>query len=149
MYHHFNRVTTSFHATFRRCILYFSQIDNNHHRKKCLLNTLLEKSNFCPKNQFWKKTQHFHEFFTQIFFDNFSREIKVVNKTKKSKTTTFSRVFHPQKIDNFLGKSKLNFWTKNEDFEQCGSVKSKLVSNNLLNDKSWILRKLTYNFSLV
>ena len=28
------------------------------------------------------KTQtfvHFHEFFTQIFFDNFSREIKVVN----------------------------------------------------------------------
>ena len=23
--------------------------------------------------------QHFHEFFTQIFFDNFSREIKVVN----------------------------------------------------------------------
>ena len=28
---------------------------------------------FCPK------IQHFHEFFTQIFFDNFSREIKVVN----------------------------------------------------------------------
>ena len=24
-----------------------------------------------------------------------------------------------QKIDNFLGKSKLNFWTKNEDVEQC------------------------------
>ena len=23
--------------------------------------------------------QYFHEFFTQIFFDNFSREIKVVN----------------------------------------------------------------------
>ena len=23
--------------------------------------------------------EHFHEFFTQIFFDNFSREIKVVN----------------------------------------------------------------------
>ena len=37
----------------------------------------------------------------------------------KSKTTTFSRIFHPQKIDNFLGKSKLNFWTKNEDLEQC------------------------------
>ena len=26
-----------------------------------------------------QKPQHFHEFFTQIFFDNFSREIKVVN----------------------------------------------------------------------
>ena len=28
-------------------------------------------------------------------------------------------MFHPQKMDNFHGKSKLNFWTKNEDFEQC------------------------------
>ena len=23
------------------------------------------------------------------------------------------------KIDNFFGKSKLNFWAKNEDFKQC------------------------------
>ena len=37
-----------------------------------------------------------------------------LSTAKKSKTTTFSRVFHPKKIDNFLGKSKLNFWTKNE-----------------------------------
>ena len=70
--------------------------------------TLFEKSNFCPKIQFWQnpnifksfssnffwqffswdqscqqlkspKSKHFHEFFTQIFFDNFSREIKVVD----------------------------------------------------------------------
>ena len=41
--------------------------------------TLFEKSNFCPKIQFWQKTQHFHDFFTQIFFDNFFREIEVVN----------------------------------------------------------------------
>ena len=41
-----------------------------------------------------------------------------LSKAKKSKTATFSRVFHP-KIDNFHRKSKLNFWTKNEDFEQC------------------------------
>ena len=44
---------------------------------------------------------------------------------KKSKTTIFSRVFHPQKIDDFLGKSKLNFWTKNEDFEQCALKEEK------------------------
>ena len=44
-----------------------------------------------------------------------------LSTAKKSKTTTFSRVFHPKKIDNFLRKSKLIFWTKNEDFEQCGS----------------------------
>ena len=42
-----------------------------------------------------------------------------LSTAKKTKTTTFSRVFHPKKIDKFLGKSKLNFWTKNEEFEQC------------------------------
>jgi len=42
-----------------------------------------------------------------------------LSTAEKSKTTTFSRVFHPPKIDYFLEKSKLNLWTKNEDFEQC------------------------------
>ena len=37
------------------------------------------KVNFLYKNSILTKPQHFHEFFTQIFFDNFSREIKVVN----------------------------------------------------------------------
>ena len=44
-----------------------------------------------------------------------------LSTAKKSKTITFSRVFHPKKIDNFFGKLKLNFWTNNEDFEQCVS----------------------------
>ena len=98
--------------------------------------TIFEKSIFCPKIQFWPKTPK-----TQTFSPNFSREIKVDNSwkaenhniftsfppkifltiflvkwklssAKKSKTTIFSRVFHPKKIDNFLVKSKLNFWTK-------------------------------------
>ena len=42
-------------------------------------------------------------------------------KINFDKTQTFSRVFHP-KIDNFHRKSKLNFWTKNEDFEQCDGI---------------------------
>ena len=42
-----------------------------------------------------------------------------LSTAKKSKTTTFSRVFYPKKIDNFFGNPKLKFWTKNEDFEQC------------------------------
>ena len=37
-----------------------------------------------------------------------------LSTAKKSKTTTFSRVFHPKKIDN-VGKSKLNIWTKNKE----------------------------------
>ena len=64
------------------------------------------------------KPQHFHEFFTQIFLTIFLVKSKL-STAKKPKTATFSRVFHPQKIDNFPGKSKLKFWTKNEDFEQC------------------------------
>ena len=42
------------------------------------IHTIL-KFKFLSKNSILTKPQHFHEFFTQIFFDNFSREIKVVN----------------------------------------------------------------------
>ena len=66
--------------------------------------------------------------FSRVFHPEFFLPIFLVKSklstAKKSKTTTFSRVFHPKKIDNFLGKSKLNFWTKNEDFEQCGKIRS-------------------------
>ena len=33
--------------------------------------------------------------------------------------------FSSKKIDKFLGKSKLNFWTRNEDFEQCAKLKER------------------------
>ena len=39
----------------------------------------VRKIKFLSKNSILTKPQHFHEFFTQGFFDNFSREIKVVN----------------------------------------------------------------------
>ena len=39
----------------------------------------IRKVKFLSKNSILTKPQHFQEFFTQIFFDNFSREIKVVN----------------------------------------------------------------------
>ena len=68
--------------------------------------TLFEKSNFWPKIQFWQNLK--------IFLVK-----SKLSTAKKSKTTTFSRVFHPKKIDNYFEISKLNFWTKNEDFEQC------------------------------
>ena len=70
------------------------------------------------KNSILTQPQHFHEFFTQHFFDNFSRAIKVVNSSKGQNHNIFTS-FSLKKIDNFLGKSKLDFWTKNEDFEQC------------------------------
>ena len=51
--------------------------------------TPFEKSNFCPKIPFWQNPNIF---------------------------TSFSP---PKKSTIFYGKSKLNFWTKNEDIEQC------------------------------
>ena len=80
----------------------------------------IRKVKFLSKYSILTKPQHFHEFFAQFFLTIFLVKSKL-STAKKSKTTTFSRVFHP-KIDNFLGKSKLNFWTKNEDFEQCASI---------------------------
>ena len=42
-------------------------------------NHTIRKVKFLSKNSIWTKPQHFNEFFTRNFFDNFSREIKVVN----------------------------------------------------------------------
>ena len=90
-----------------------------------VLLTLFEKSNFLSKNSILTKPPTFW----RVFHPNFFLTIFVflvkskLSTAKKPKTTTFSRAFHPKKIDNFLGKSKLNFWTKNEDFEQCASQK--------------------------
>ena len=39
----------------------------------------IQEVKFLSKNSILTKPQYFHEFFTQIFFDKFSREIKVVN----------------------------------------------------------------------
>ena len=72
----------------------------------------VQKFNFDKAPTF---ARDFHPIFLTIFLVK-----SKLSTAKKSKTTAFSRVFHP-KIDNFLGKSKLNFWTKNEDFEQCES----------------------------
>ena len=47
------------------------------------------------------------------------RKVKYLSKNSiLTKPQHFHEFFTP-KIDNFHGKSKLNFWTKNEDFEQC------------------------------
>ena len=86
----------------------------------------IRKVKFLSKNSILTNPQHFHEFFTQIFFDNFSREIKVVNSSKVQNHNTFTS-FSSRITNNFFGKSELNFWTKNEDFEYCvklGSIKN-------------------------
>ena len=78
---------------------------------------------------------------SKVRLAHYSKSQIFVQKFNFDKTPTFSRVFHQtffltiflvkspdshhfhefftQKNDNFHGKLKLNFWTKNEDFEQC------------------------------
>ena len=66
------------------------------------------KYHFFPKNFKLK-----HIFFQQLFSWNQSCQ-----QLKIPKPQHFHEFF-TQKIDNFHWISKLNFWTKNEDFEQC------------------------------
>ena len=66
-----------------------------------------------------------------------------VQKFNFYKTLTFSRVFHPKKIDNFLGQSKLIFWTKNEDFEQCA------IWRNILLIKTFPFYVQTFDWTYV
>ena len=86
----------------------------------------LAQSNFCPKIQFWQNPNIFTSFSPNFFFWQFFSWNQSCQQLKSPKPQHFHE-FLTQKIDNFLGKSKLNFWTKNEDFEQCGFFKSKIL----------------------
>ena len=84
--------------------------------RKIQLHTIQKVKFFVQNCNFDQTPNIFTSFSPKIFLTIFLVKTKL-STAKKSKTTTFSRVFHPKKINNFLGKSKLNFWTKNEDFE--------------------------------
>ena len=60
-----------FKREYRLAILHIYFYFLNHHT--------IRKVKFLSKNSILTKPQHFHEFFTPNFLDNFSREIKVVN----------------------------------------------------------------------
>ena len=53
-------------------------------------NHTIIKVKFLSKNSILTKPQQVHEFFTQNFFDNFSREIKVVNSLKVQTRSIFT-----------------------------------------------------------
>ena len=55
------------------------QVRNKEKSMKIFDNHTIRKVKFLSKNSILTKPQHFHEFLTQIFFSNFSREIKVVD----------------------------------------------------------------------
>ena len=55
------------------------------------------------------------QFFNTVFLSHYSKSQIFVQKFNFDKPNEF---FNQNFFDNFLRKSKLNFWTKNEDFEQ-------------------------------
>ena len=70
--------------------------------------TLFEKSNFYPKFQFWQNSNILTSFSLKYFLTIFLVKSKL-STAKKSKSTTFSRVFHPKFFwQIFLVKSKLS-----------------------------------------
>ena len=83
-----------------------------------IMHTLFEKSNFCPKIQFWPNPNIFTSFSPKIFLTIFLVKSKL-SSAKKSKTTTFSQDFHPKQFNNFSREIKVEFLDKNVDFEQC------------------------------
>ena len=64
-------------------------------------NTLFEKSIFCPKIQFWQNPNIFTSFSPKFFLTIFLVKSKL-STAKKSKTATFSRIFHPKKNQQFF-----------------------------------------------
>ena len=79
-------------------------------RKSSILHTI-RKVKFLSKNSILTQPQHFHEFFIQIFLKIFLVKWKL-SIAKKSKTTTFSRVFHPPENGQFSRERKLEFLDK-------------------------------------
>ena len=76
-----------------------------------LYATHYSKSQIFVQKFNFDKTQHFHEFFTQFFLPIFLVKSKL-STAKKSKTTTFSRIFHPQKSKIFSGNQSWIFGQK-------------------------------------
>ena len=87
-----------------------------------LLHHTVRKVNFLSKNSILTKPQHFLEF-SKFFWQFFSWN-QSCQQLKSPKPQHFYEFFTPKKSTIFLGKSKLNFWTKNEDFERCGTINS-------------------------
>ena len=83
--------------------------------------TLFEKSNFCPKIQFWQNANIFTSLSPKFFLTIFLVKSKL-STAKKSKTTTFSRVFHP-KNRQFSRDIKFEFLDKKSRFRTvCSEV---------------------------
>ena len=96
-------------------------------RRVVTVNTAINEHDSTGKISHYSKSQIFVQKFNLTSFSpkTFLTIFLVKSRlsiAKKSKTAAFSRVFTQNISTFFLGKSKLNFWTKNEDCKQCAWV---------------------------
>ena len=87
------------------------------------------------------KPQHIHKFFTQIFLKIFLVKSKL-STAKKSKTTTFSRVFHP-KNRQFSREIKVEFLDEKWRFRTVCKNWAQNLSEALLGKLNWHKRTLS------
>ena len=73
--------------------------------------TLFEKSNFCPKIQFWQNPNLFTSFSLKFFLHFFSLNQRS-QQLKSAKPQSLREVFNIKKVENFLGKSSWSFGQK-------------------------------------
>ena len=81
------------------------------------LYNFLEKSKLSTTKKC--KTTTFWRFFSTNFFWQFFSWNQSCQQLKTPKPQHFHDFFIQKFFDDFLGKSKLNFWSKLWDFEQC------------------------------
>ena len=73
--------------------------------------TLFEKSNFCPKIQFWQNPNIFTSFSPKLFLTIFSWN-QSCQQLKSLKPQHFHEFFTKKKIDNFLEEIQVEFLDK-------------------------------------
>ena len=137
---------------------YFSHLEGNDHiyvktpydakeqvknRQLWLLRHTIRKVKFLSENSILTKPQHFHEFFTPNFFWQFFSWNQSCQQLKSPKPQHFHEFFTPKKLTIFSKKPKLNFWIKNEDFEQLQNTKKNRESLFTL---FWRFFLQNYNF---
>ena len=104
-----SKIGQGYEAFWRKVL--FVSLSNLHISHWLKIHTI-RKVKFLSKNSILTKPQHFHEFFTQIFFVAIFLVKSKLSTAKKSKTTTFSRVFHPKKSTLFSGNQSWIFGQK-------------------------------------
>ena len=107
----FHKIESKFSHIFQFLLPEHKNVIFNNCFRILFQNYTIRKVKFLSKNSILTKPQHFHEFFTQIFLAIFLVKSKL-STAKKSKTITFSRVFHPQKNRQFSREIKVEFLDK-------------------------------------